>query len=172
MGFQDIYIKEGVHMALKRKIGIFLLLASAAALCVFGGLKLGRYFAYWSKGAEIRSSSLSGVKAGGKYGTNTIITEGEKVQITSTVSEFINAEHRKRNDMLTDMVAHDYYSRLLDEIKRMSSGPVSIREMNFTEVESGRVIVEVKFRKYSASKVERITLAKEDGIWKVNDVKR
>lgn len=156
----------------KKKLGIFFILLLIMAICVFGGMKLGQYMAYRVKKPRTQSSSLSGITAGGKSGTVPILTESETVQMTSMVCEFINAEHRKRNDILSGMVDHDYYSTFLREIKPLTSGSVTIQDIDYTEIGTDRVEVEVTFMQHSKKKDEKITLVKKDKEWKVNDVER
>jgi hypothetical protein len=157
----------------KAKLGRILVFLFLVGIAIYGGMKLGEYMAVRSqKPIEGNNNALSGIKGDGKTGTNSILTEDEMVNVTSIINEFLNAEHRKRNERLAVLTDENYYNTLLKEIKNLTSGDVSLQDINYTKITETTVKAKVTYTKVSKKYSEDITLNKDNKTWKIVKVER
>jgi len=158
----------------KKKIRVFITLLFLVFLAVYGGVKSGEYLANkLSKPVpEKNSNAFENIKVEGEKGERMDITEDEMVAVTSVVTEFITAEHLKKNDRLAYLTDPDYYSTLLKKIKNMSSGEAVIQDINYIVISNKKVEVEVVSLKNSKKITENLTIEKQDSTWKITNISK
>lgn len=142
-------------------------------LSIFAGMKIGKYYSAKNlKPIGQNNSALSGIKSGAASGANYMLSEDDKVNLTSTVYEFLNAEHKKRNDRLAVVVDQGYYDTLLKDMKNLKTGDVTVQDINFQGEKGTTQKVEVTYLKFSKTYTETITFKKSNDTWKVSMVER
>lgn len=163
-------------MKRKRKKGrlrLVLLVLCLLGLSIFSGIEMGKYFANKNlKPLGQKESALSGIKGGASSGANYVLSEDDKVNLTSIVYEFLNAEHKKREDRLAVVVDEGYYDTLLKDIKSLKTGEINVEDMSFHEISGSMEKVDVKYTKSSKEYTETITFKKDSDTWKVCMVER
>lgn len=163
-------------MAKKKKKGrirFVLLILCLIGLSVFAGMEIGKYYIDKNlKPIGQNNGLLSGVKGGALSGTNYSLSEDDKVNLTSIIYEFLDDEHNKRDDRLAVIVDDGYYNTLLNSIKKLRTGDVSVDSINFQELKGSTEKVDVTYTKSSREYTETITFKKDSGNWKVSMVER
>lgn len=157
----------------KGRIRFILFVMCLLGLSIFAGVKIGQHFAGKNlKPIGNNSSALSGVKSGASSGTDYVLSEDDKVNLTSMVYEFLNDENKKKNDRLAVIVDVSYYNTLINDIKNLQTGDVNVQDLNFQEGSSGVQKIDVTYLKYSKQYSETITFKKDNDTWKVSKVER
>lgn len=157
----------------RKKIRALLIILCLVTLAVYGGVKGGQYLAYkLTKPIGEDKSPLQGAEGSGEYGSDTVLSENEMVTLTATVTEFVNAEHMKKADKLTEIVSPDYYNTLTKNIKSLSAAEVVLQDINFKSLAKDEVVVEVTYIKNSKKYTETVTLKSSGSSWKVAMVER
>lgn len=157
----------------KKKLGTFIVLVILIILSVYGGMKGGEYLARkLTKPIGENESVVDGEKKQVKQGNQNILPEKHMVELTAVTTEFLAAEHSKKNDILASLVDSDYYSELLKKNRSLSRGEVEIEYINYKNIVKDRVSIETIFIKNSKKVRETITFKNENNIWRVIKIDR
>ena len=149
----------------------FLLLLFCLLLAIFAGWKSGQYMAQKKPIIE-NTDSLKGIKGGGGNSSNLILPENELVNITSFIYEFINAENKINSERLSILVDSGYYNTLLKNLRTITPGEVSNQNLDYKEIGTDKVTIEVTYLKSNKQIKENIFLKKENELWKVTKVEK
>lgn len=157
----------------KKKIRAVFLLIFLVVLAVYGGIKSGEYLANkLSKPIVEDSSALEGTKTGSSTGDIKPLSENDMVTITSTLMEFVEAEHMKKTELLANMVSSEYYSTFTKGIKSLSTAEALVQDTDFKEVSKDKAVIEVTYIKNGKKGIETVTMELIESRWKVTGVKR
>ncbi len=141
-------------------------------LSVYGGLKGGEYLANKLSKPIDNNKGIFGLIGGNKAIESSTLSESDMVTITAIITEFVTAEHLKKDDKLVLMVDKAYYNSFIKNIKQLSQGAVSIQDINFKETGKDTVKIEAVFIKGNKKESEIVTMKNFSGTWKVTEVKR
>jgi hypothetical protein len=160
-------------MAAKRKnkkAGLLFVMLCLVFIAVYGGLKGGQYLATrMEKPVPPDKNALEGAQGGARAGDDVALSENDLVKLAAVATEFLNAEHNKKSSSLVNLVDADYYNKLVSNNKKLSTGSITIKDINYMNIERDMVKIETTYFKFSTKYAETVTLKLKGGTWKVTE---